>query len=830
MSQIPFTVRHSSLMMLGMAVLLLSGCSGNGGETGGAPGAACQSNCPTAKAGPEQAVVTGASVTLDGSGSTSGTPGLITYQWALTSKPTGSAATLVGATTARPTFTADVAGTYDARLVVQEGDASSAPATVRITCGSGNLAPIADAGPDRTERLGTSVTLDGTGSRDPNGTPITYAWRMVTQPSGSQAVLLNATSKTPSFTPQVAGPYTFALTVSDGALTSPADEVVITVTADNCPPIADAGADQKVTTGQLVTLSGAGSTDPNDNPLTYSWRFQSKPDGSSATLAAATTVSPTFTADMAGLYVLSLVVNDGKLTSAPDTVVVEARLPSSVGGVLQAYVKPSNTTVFPDLTNFGWSVALNGDTLAVGGVDSSCATGVNGNQMDRNCPNSGAVYVFTRNGETWSQQAYLKASNNDLVSTRFGASVSLSGDTLVVGASDEFSCAPGINGNQADKACTGAGAVYVFTRSGSTWSQQAYVKASNPNAHDAFGGSVSVSGNTLAVGAPNEQSCATGINGNQLDNGCGDQGNGAGAVYIFTRGENVWTQEAYLKASNTRIGQAFGIDVSLDGDTLAVGAATEGSCATGIDGDQSNNACRNAGAVYVFTRTGATWTQQAYVKASNTNMEDVFGINVALNGDTLVVGARFEASCASGINGNQLDNGCGGAGAVYIFARTNTRWSQVAYVKPIASNVTTHVAREFGRWLTFDGTTLAVGVSDDSCGTGFNPSPGLNNCGGSGAVYLFTRTATSWAQRAFVKASNAEEGDFFGSYYDNSGGVAIDGNTLAVGAPQEQSCATGINGDQTNNSCGIVMYFDGHSPDPIPARGGVGAVYVYRLQ
>src|SRR5437868_7080616 len=198
MSQPPLQVRHTSLILLGVTILLLSGCNGGEGETGGAPGAACQSNCPTAKAGPEQAVVTGAAVTLDGSGSTSGTPGLITYQWSLLSKPAGSAATLLGATTARPTFTADVAGTYDARLVVHEGGASSAPDMVRITCGSGNLAPIADAGPDRTELLGTPVTLDGTGSRDPNGTPITYAWRVMTQPSGSQAVLLNATSKTPS--------------------------------------------------------------------------------------------------------------------------------------------------------------------------------------------------------------------------------------------------------------------------------------------------------------------------------------------------------------------------------------------------------------------------------------------------------------------------------------------------------------------------------------------------------------------------------------------------------------------------------------------------------
>jgi hypothetical protein len=353
------------MLLLGVTILLLSGCNGGGEDTGGSTGAACQSNCPTAEAGREQAVLTGASVTLDGSGSTSGTPGLITYQWTLLSKPTGSAATLAGATTARPTFTADVAGSYTARLIVHEAGVASPPDTVTITCGAGNLAPIADAGLDRTEQLGTLVTLDGTG-RDPNGTPITYAWRVVTQPSGSQAVLLTPTTKTPSFTPQVPGPYTLALTVSDGALTSPADEVVITVTADNGPPIANAGPDQTVTTGQVVTLTGAGSTDPNDDPLTYSWRFQSKPDGSTATVAAATSVSPTFTADRAGLYVLSLVVSDGMRTSGRDTVVIEARLPrfnqgsgfnGRVGSIVLAQDGSGDVYVGGEFTAYNGTVA-----------------------------------------------------------------------------------------------------------------------------------------------------------------------------------------------------------------------------------------------------------------------------------------------------------------------------------------------------------------------------------------------------------------------------------------------------------------------------------------
>ena len=809
---------------------LLAGCSG-GDSDGDGGGAAAPA--PTANAGADETVAVGVPVTLDGSASDSPTSTPVSYQWTLSSKPANSTASLTNPNSARPTFTPDVAGSYTPTLVVQANGVSSPPDSVSITAVTGNVAPRANAGPDASAAPGRAIMLDGTASRDPNNTAVTYSWRIVEQPPGSRPTLPNATSAKPTFTADVAGRYVLALICSDGRLTSTVDQVVIIVATGNLPPVANAGPDQTVTAGQLVTLDGTSSSDPNGDPLSYGWCLRGRPQGSTATLNGANTAHPTFTPDVAGSYVFCLAVSDGQAGSVTDTVVVEARLPSSVSGVLQAYVKPSNTTLFPDLSRFGGAVALDGDTLAVGAVDPSCATGVNGNQTDRNCQGAGAVYVFTRTGGTWSQQAYLKASNTE-GGDNFGVSVSLSGDTLAVGA-QEFGCSPGINGNQADNGCTGAGAVYVFARAGNTWTQQAYVKASNTNAHDNFGWSISLSGNTLAVGAPNEQGCATGINGNQLDNGCGDQGNGAGAVYIFTRSDNVWIQEAYVKASNTRIGHAFGIQVSLDGDTLAVGAPGEDSCSTGIDGDQSSNSCHTAGAAYVYTRTAGVWTQQAYVKASNTNMDpffgDVFGINVALNGDTLVVGSRWEASCASGINGDQLDNGCGGSGAVYIFARTDNRWSQVAYVKPIAPSVTTSVAREFGRWLAFDGTTLAVGAMDDTCGRGFNPPLGLNDCPMSGTVYLFTRTATSWAQRAFVKASNTEAGDFFGSPPGNtSGGLAIDGNTLAVGAPEEQSCATGINGNQNDNSCGVVTVFGPGPTGPVPARGGVGAVYVYTLE
>ena len=798
-------------------LVLLAGCGGGGSDGGGGSAAPA----PTANAGADETVAVGVPLTLDGSASDSPTGVPVSYQWTLSSKPTSSTASLTNPTSARPTFTPDVPGSYTATLVVQASGVPSPPDSVGITAVTGNVAPRANAGPDASAAPSRPITLDGTASRDPNNTAITYSWRIVEQPPGSHPTLTNATSATPTFTADVAGRYVIALICSDGTLTSTIDQVVIIVAAGNLPPVANAGPDQTVTAGQVVTLDGTGSSDPNGDPLTYSWCLRGRPQGSTATLNGANTAHPTFTPDVAGSYVLCLTVNDGKAGSAPDSVVVEARLPSSVSGVLQAYVKASNTTA-PQFRGFGRTVALDGDTLAVAAVEDSCATGVNGDQTNSACPRAGAVYVFTRAGDTWSQQAYLKASNTE--AEDFFGLLSISGDTLAVGAPGEASCARGLNGNQADNGCFGSGAVYVFTRTGSTWSQQAYLKASNTDnlpmgSGDGFGGAVAVSGNTLAVGAVNEESCATGVNGNQADNGCG----ASGAVYIFTRSNDVWTQEAYLKASNHSPvnGEAFGGTVALDADTLAVGAVLEEGCSTGINGEQINYVCNSAGAVYVFTRSAGIWTQQAYVKASNTDMRggggDQFGRSIGLEDNTLVVGAPLEDSCATGINGNQADEACDGAGAVYVFTRTNNVWSQVAYVKPVHPGLQTF-AGGFGGNLAFDGTTLAVSAGDRNCARGFNPSPGSNDCTASGAIYLFTRTATSWAQQAYVKASNTEAFDFFEV-------PAISGNTLAVGAPTEDSCATGINGNQNDNSCT-------GPPDPSGNSniGGVGAVYVYTLQ
>ena len=235
------------------------------------------------------------------------------------------------------------------------------------------------------------------------------------------------------------------------------------------------------------------------------------------------------------------------------------------------------------------------------------------------------------------QQAYVKASNTD-ANDIFGCGVAVWGDTLAVAANFESSGASGVDGDQSDNSAPGVGAVYVFTRTGTTWTQQAYLKASNTGEYDQVGGRLALSGDTLAVSAGGEYSAATGVNGDQTD----DSAKYAGAVYVFTRFGSTWSQQAYIKASNTGAGDQFGSDLALWGDSLAVGAWLEDSAATGIDGDQAHDSAADAGAVYVFTRAGTTWSQQTYAKASNNEAGDELGGSVALWGDSLAVGAQHE--------------------------------------------------------------------------------------------------------------------------------------------------------------------------------------------
>ena len=479
------------------------------------------------------------------------------------------------------------------------------------------------------------------------------------------------------------------------------------------------------------------------------------------------------------------------------------------------YIKASNSSTW-DL--FGGSVALSadGNTLAVGAPwEDSAATGIDGNQSDNAAGTAGAVYVFTRAGGRWTQQAYIKASNAG-AQDGFGSSVALSddGNTLAVGARTEEGGAIGVDGDQSDNTAVNAGAVYVLARSDGVWRQQAYVKASNVDAYDRFGVSVALSadGAILAVGAPGEDSAATGVDGDQRDN----TANSAGAVYIFAHADGGWAQQAYVKASNTDAYDRFGVSVALsnDGVTLAVGSRLEDSAAAGIDGDQRDNTAEQAGAVYVFVHSEGGWGQQAYIKASNADAKDEFGVSVALSadGNTLAVGAGGEGSAATGVDGDQRDNTASGAGAVYVFSRDDGHWAQQAYVK--ASNAEGVSVHGFGHGdffsqvaLSADGNTLVVGAKgESSAAKGVGGDQYDNTASEAGAVYVFIRAGDEWTQRAYVKAPNGNIWDRFGS----SVALSANGDTLAVAAPQEGSAATGIGGEQDDNSMDLA-----------------GAVYLY---
>jgi hypothetical protein len=404
----------------------------------------------------------------------------------------------------------------------------------------------------------------------------------------------------------------------------------------------------------------------------------------------------------------------------------------------QAYVKASNPM---EGANFGSSVALSrdGNTMAVAAYyESSAATGINGNQADHSITEAGAVYIFTRSGTTWSQQAYIKASNTGQAAVgdgfaegdQFGYSIALSsdGNTLAVGAIGEDSAATGINGDQSDNTANQAGAAYLFVRTGTTWSQQAYVKSSMTRPNVLFGYSIGLSGtgDTLAVAEY-------------------DADRGKGALYVLTRTGTTWSHQARIQADNAENGDSLGYSMAIsdDGNTIAAGAADEdclipGINVAGCDKDQPSDT--SAGAAYVFVRNGTTWTQQAFIKSSHPHKSDWFGVRIAISGDgnTVAVSAPQEDGKSTGINGNQEELGSSEAGAVYFYTRSGATWTQQAYIK--SSNA--EASDEFGSSIALsqNGKILLVGArGEDSGAKGINGNQADNSVRDAGAAYLFVR-------------------------------------------------------------------------------------------
>jgi hypothetical protein len=511
-----------------------------------------------------------------------------------------------------------------------------------------------------------------------------------------------------------------------------------------------------------------------------------------------------------------------------------------------AYLKASNPQVGAHFgcggaldghAGIGVAISEDGNTIVVGAPhESSNARGINGNQNDSSLYDSGAAYVFIRNGNAWEQQAYIKASNPD-TATEFGHVVALSadGNTLAVAAIWEASGAKSVNGNQNDRSVPQSGAVYVFSRQNNRWTQQSYIKASNagegPAPGEAYGDgdqfgfamSLSKDGNTLAVGAVTEDSNAKGINGSQDDNSMMS----SGAVYVFGRTGTTWSQQAYVKPSNTTAGTQFGYSVSLsaNGSVLAVGSYDEGGGSKVVDGPQEPTSTPNPnarggvagsngrGAVYIFARTAGEWKQTNYLKASNIENGDSFGVSVALSDDanTILIGSLDEDCRCTGIIHGPTDVGGNdqpsdtSTGAAYVFVRSGSTWTQQAYIKPS----TIHRGDWFGNRLALsgDGNVALIGAPlEDNNAQGLNGNQQSGTADEAGAAWLFSRGNGRWTQRAYVKGANTLRRDEFGS----SLALSRDGRTLVVGARLEAGGAKGVNGNASNRSV-----------------DGAGAVYVF---
>jgi hypothetical protein len=358
---------------------------------------------------------------------------------------------------------------------------------------------------------------------------------------------------------------------------------------------------------------------------------------------------------------------------------------------------------------FGYSVALSGDTAVIG---------ARFDDDDVNGLESGSAYVFTRSGTTWSQQAKLTAADG-AARDWFGVRVAISGDTAVITADADDDDVNGVD----------SGSAYVFTRSGTTWSQQAKLTAADGAAVDLFGYSVTLSGDTAVFGARFDDDDVNGVD--------------SGSAYVFTRSGTTWTQQAKLTAADGAAGDQFGYSVALSGDTAVITADADDEDVNGVD----------SGSAYVFTRSGTTWRQQAKLTAADGAAGDLFGVRVAISGDTAVIGARFDDDQVNGVD----------SGSAYVFTRSGTIWRQQARLAAADGAA----GDWFGYSVAIFGDTALIGAHfDDDDVNGVD----------SGSAYVFTRSGTTWSQQSKLTAADGVAGDQFG------GRVALSGDTALIGA------------------------------------------------
>jgi hypothetical protein len=401
----------------------------------------------------------------------------------------------------------------------------------------------------------------------------------------------------------------------------------------------------------------------------------------------------------------------------------------------QARIKAGNAG---NNDGFGGAVAISGDTVVVGARQESGPGDV--------LTSSGAVYVFVRSGNSWTQQGYLRAPNAG-ADDFFGGSVAIAGDVIAVGAHGEDATAAG---DPSNNALSNSGAVYVFTRSNSTWTFQSRLKASNAGENDFFGSAVALSGEFLAIGATGEDNNSGSV---QSDN---NNGFNDGAVYVYVPSGMSWTLDAYLKASTTDAADSFGTALAISGNTLAVGSfydGADGSCA-------------------VFVHDGSTWSEQAVLKGSATLPNDLFGASVAISGDTLVVGAPADDVNPQGTITSVDDD----SGAAYVFTRTAGVWTESAVLRGF-----NRVPKDaFGTSVAVSGNFAAVGAPDEDSDLNGSRNPGVTN---SGAVYLYRRSGSTWSFKKLLKGSSNMTFGRFGS------SLAMENDILFAGASGEDTAA-----------------------------------------
>jgi hypothetical protein len=302
---------------------------------------------PVADAGSDQSVLVGHRVQLDGSSSSDADGDALTYSWSIIDSPVGSVAVLSDAASAMPTLDIDVFGSYTIELVVNDGIEGSEPDTVLLN--AINTLPVADAGSDQSVFVGETVVLDGSGSNDADGNPLTFSWSLTQKPATSLAVLMDETTVSPLIVIDEQGIYVIQLIVNDGIKDSLPDTVLLIV--GNVRPIADAGPDQAVAVPTTVSLDGTGSSDADNDLLTYNWSIINAPSGNTSVFSDPGIVDPTLDLDLEGNYILQLIVNDGTVDSDADSVIVNATQSTQDAdgdGVLD-YYDLCESTVIPEI-------------------------------------------------------------------------------------------------------------------------------------------------------------------------------------------------------------------------------------------------------------------------------------------------------------------------------------------------------------------------------------------------------------------------------------------------------------------------------------------------